>query len=866
MQSSPGAKRARSGWLVAVLSAMLLLQACGPNPTEAPSPTPSGSSASNLKITSILLNLFVVYQSTSGTNDEKTQAVVQYARDNRFLNQKDEAEFELTLTDANREKPLTDKIKSMGGIIRNSSNLEGTVKIQVAVPLSVMLSYANTATKDNFLADLATFEGVQTIDVIVPRQKQGFENIPQTREALLAIYQASKNEGVKMMGADKWHAAGFRGQGVKVGVIDGGFKYYQDFLGSTLPENLQVRDIDEEFGGEGTVNEDVHGTAVLEIIHSLAPEAEIIAASIDGSDGQFKSAIDYLVSQNVNLVSVSMGGHGTAGDGSSPLDKYIEKLRKEKGIVFLFSSGNEGAAHYVSFFNPDSDGFHQFIPGVTRMAIANNRSSAVETSFILNWEQWGLKKGELNDLDVFVVDSKGSPLKGSQDSQAARPPVEYLPVKIPARSVVYVRVRQKPNTLAYTKPFRLHIFGHNTAFQFLVPQMAVGDPADSKGALAVGANQWDEDKVAYYSSQGPLPDGRFKPEISAPAGVSSRAYQEDGGDVFDGTSAACPEAAGIATLLKGANPGLTADQLEALLKEAVRDLAPAGPDYGNGYGRLSIAEIAPSKSVAPQGKAVQVANADVATLQFPVQVLNSKSYPAPQVSNSSVSSIIPKPLPTKSTSLNNGVGDEAKPSGVTASNPPAQPSAPPATTRSGDEPPPAVSGTVYKDDFRDKTSGLPNSGNTAYQNGKYVVKASGGQLTWAVYPPTVMNSTNFGAEVTAEGISSEDGLYGIIFWHNDDKNYYLFSVTGTGDYQITRYQGGSFSEVTGWETADNWNNGKSNTLRLVSLNGQLQVAINGKPSNTIQANGQGAIGFAAGSFGSTSVQANFTNFRFAVSE
>jgi Subtilase family len=858
MSKKPG----RVGVFLAILLGCgLFLQACGPNPTAAPTPAPQVNS--NLKISSILLNLFTVYQSTSGTQEEKTQAVVQYARENRFLNQKDEAEFALELDDPAREQPVVDKIKAMGGTIRNSSNLAGTVTIQVVVPLKVMLDYASNVNRDNFLADLAAFEGVKTIDLITKREKMGFQNLPQTPQALEKLFQASKNEGVKQMGADKWHAAGFKGRGVRIGVIDGGFKYYRQFLGSTLPRNLEVKDIDEEFGGSGVVDEDVHGTAVVEIIYSLAPEATIIAAAVDGSDNQFKSAIDYLVAQNVSIISVSMGGHATAGDGSAPLDRYIEQLRKDKGIVFLFSSGNEAASHYVGFYNPDNEGFHQFIPGVNQMAIANNSSRTLQTNFILNWEQW--KENARNDLDIFVTDSKGNPLKASQSSQASRPPVEYLPVNLPARSVVYVKVRQKPGSREYTKPFRLHIFGHNTAFQFIVPQMAVGDPATSKGALAVGATQWDEDKIAYYSSQGPLTDGRFKPEIVAPAGVSSRSYEEDGGDVFDGTSASCPQAAGVAAILKGANPNMTADQLENLLKEAGKDLTPGGPDYANGYGRLDIGGLAPSNSIAPRGTAQAVPNADIATLQFPVEVLATRSYPAPNPQNPSVFKGIPQPLPTRSTSLKNGATDASKPAGTSGGNTTegARPTVAP-NTEPTVEP---VSGGQFRDDFRTPGSGLPNAGDTIYQNGRYVVKAAAGKITWSVYPPSVMNSTNFNAEVTVQGISGRNGLYGLVFWHKDANNYYLLSVAGDGQYQITRYQNNTFTPIMPWGATPGWKNGQNNTIRLVSSKGTLQVYLNGQVGRATQANGEGAIGFAAASFpGGSAVEAAFTDFRFATAK
>src|SRR5687767_12603216 len=40
------------------------------------------------------------------------------------------------------------------------------------------------------------------------------------------------------LGVDRWHAAGHRGRGVKVAVIDSGFRGYRTFLGGALPRSV----------------------------------------------------------------------------------------------------------------------------------------------------------------------------------------------------------------------------------------------------------------------------------------------------------------------------------------------------------------------------------------------------------------------------------------------------------------------------------------------------------------------------------------------------------------------------------------------------------------------------------------------------
>jgi len=85
------------------------------------------------------------------------------------------------------------------------------------------------------------------------------------------------SEGVADMGADVWQAAGMDGSGVKVGIVDAGFKGYQALLGSELPDAVTVWGRGSE-GVEGVADTDAHGTSVAEVIHDVAPGAELYLA------------------------------------------------------------------------------------------------------------------------------------------------------------------------------------------------------------------------------------------------------------------------------------------------------------------------------------------------------------------------------------------------------------------------------------------------------------------------------------------------------------------------------------------------------------------------------------------------------------
>ncbi len=84
-----------------------------------------------------------------------------------------------------------------------------------------------------------------------------------------------------------------------------------------------------------------------------------------------------------------------------------------------------------------------------------------------------------------------------------------------------------------------------------------------------------------FSSRGPTDDGRIKPDLMAPDGVSTSSY---GPLAFYGTSAAAPHVAGVAALLLSSDRSLTLDELRLTLESSATDKGAPGKDtiYGMG--------------------------------------------------------------------------------------------------------------------------------------------------------------------------------------------------------------------------------------------------------------------------------------------
>jgi uncharacterized repeat protein (TIGR01451 family) len=129
----------------------------------------------------------------------------------------------------------------------------------------------------------------------------------------------------------------------------------------------------------------------------------------------------------------------------------------------------------------------------------------------------------------------------------------------------------------------------------IVPVFAAGNegpnaltlrsPASFPEAIAVGASD-DQGEVANFSSQGPSPWDEIKPEVIAP-GTQIRSSHPGGTYGFrSGTSMATPHVAGLAALLRQADPTLSVDEIEVLVTSSAVPLGTDVPNNASGWGRI----------------------------------------------------------------------------------------------------------------------------------------------------------------------------------------------------------------------------------------------------------------------------------------
>jgi subtilisin family serine protease len=407
------------------------------------------------------------------------------------------------------------------------------------------------------------------------------------------VAEAVRGQGVAASGASAWHAAGLRGAGARVAVIDLGFRGYRESRrNGDLPQSLLTRDFCPAgaFDGFGAVS---HGTAVAEIVAEMAPDAQLYLICAQ-SIAQLGQAKNFARSRGVHVVNHSASWFNSSrGDdtGGPDTPTGIAAAARAAGMLWVNSAGNRAQQHWSGTFgDQDADGWHEFAPGDEGNTIA--MPSGARTCIALKWDAWPVTALDY-DLYLLRVDN-GAPLTSSTEAQTGtqRPTELLCYANVTAVTQSYTIGIRRHGAGAEHAP-RLDLFvypGPNLEHQ--VADGSVTEPGSSSAAFTVGAVCWRNDGLEAYSSRGPTIDGRLKPDLVAQDSVSSFSYGRfsvcGGERGFAGTSAASPHVAGAAALVKGANRSFGPLELQQFLESHAVDLGPTGRDAVYGAGRLAL--------------------------------------------------------------------------------------------------------------------------------------------------------------------------------------------------------------------------------------------------------------------------------------
>jgi hypothetical protein len=426
-------------------------------------------------------------------------------------------------------------------------------------------------------------------------------------------------------------ALGVTGAGIRVGVISDGLSgLSQSIASGDLPS---VGITSQSFRADGNINAGAEGTALLEIVYDIAPGAQLFFANFDTSLAFIQAA---------NWLADTAGGpnprRGTPGgvdilvediaffnvgpyDGSSSVSQALSGAAA-RGVAVFAAVGNSAGGHYRGLFtDTDGDTLNEFDVSLGLPRVDNAGETLNVTvqpgeaiGIFLQWnDPWGASS---SDYDLCVYDPPDLPtapiLCSTTRQNGQNNPTEFIAIR---------RTASTPGTLgvgiinfqgqAPPRLLDLFIIG-GVQREFVVPDHSVPNGGDAVNVLSVGAVNWQTPTVLEsFSSRGPTNDGRVKPEVVAPDGVSVTGA---GGfpTTFFGTSAAVPHAGAVAALMLEANPSLTPTRVHNMLEQTAAPLGTPIPNFDAGFGRIDAfaavqAAVPPLvAAVLPSSRSVRV--------------------------------------------------------------------------------------------------------------------------------------------------------------------------------------------------------------------------------------------------------------------
>ena len=404
------------------------------------------------------------------------------------------------------------------------------------------------------------------------------------------------SEGVQLTNATAMHLAGISGQGVRVAVIDLGF------AGMTAAEVPVAATAPISFRADQSITASSHGTAVAQVLADMAPACQMTLIAVD-TELSCENAVDYAITQKMQVVCMSMGIVDGPFDGTHPLSQAVNRARTA-GIFWVNAAGNYARQHWQGTWLDTNANDYLEVSGTREYFLLTLPAGAFEAD--LSWYETSAALTD-HDYDLVLTDTSAAEnvVARSAVTQNGDPPAEKLLAYVPVAGSYHLKIQHMGGPAADGEKFQLFTPGVDLEATLQHSEQSLAIPAEAAGAFAVGATRCVAglpatgpdaglavDKVEPFSSRGAIGQS-LKPEMVAPDYVSigAPAAPDPLGilNPFAGTSCAAPHLAGAAALLLAEDPSRSATSLGTLLKLlAVKIVPPPADLNAYGAGRLSL--------------------------------------------------------------------------------------------------------------------------------------------------------------------------------------------------------------------------------------------------------------------------------------
>ena len=413
------------------------------------------------------------------------------------------------------------------------------------------------------------------------------------------------------------------GKGVVVAILDTGVDYTHPDLGGTIgPDQKVIGGFDFVDDDGDPLDMDGHGTAVAGIIGAngqikgIAPEVSILAYRVVDRMGNVKStdllrALEKASQDGADVINLSLGTKEEIGALTYAVQNIVDS-----GIVVVAATGNSGAR---TFGEPAGR------KGVIAVgASLNNVSTPRDAEVIINDDGFELIAAIMNGSlsvpngvtgkvvyvnfarhrDVATLDLTGKIAIAERGGETGE--LVYFSEKesnVALKGAIGLIIHNNDDSGLFLGNL---IGSHNPPNyvgkipvvsisgrdgKYLVDKLINGDDIEVT-ILTHRSAQIMADRVAFFSSIGPVSPFYMKPDIVAP-GANVNTTSVDGKySIVDGTSFATPHVTGAASLLLQLHPDLTPELIAGVLSPTSKVLIDQYriiiPSSIQGSGRLDV--------------------------------------------------------------------------------------------------------------------------------------------------------------------------------------------------------------------------------------------------------------------------------------